>query len=300
MKKLIGLIFFAWILSAGPALAETCASLEGECRNQSNCTPVRDLGPTDDCKAEDNKTCCQNVLSCVNDKNGSCRVSCNSNEKSIGVFDCSNIDKCCLQIETCASKGGSCKAKCGSKETKTGAEDCTGSKKYCCTPPATPSGPEPVEKKACSVLGGGQCVPKIGCSADTEDKAADTSDCDTLTQECCVPKAGTPATTAGGAAPKETKPAELKTVGAFGLWNPLGNRSVPQLLGQLVAWLGAIGGSLFFAYLMWGGVEWMTAGGDYDRVGSGRKKIIAAVSGIVVILLAYLIIESLIGVTAFQ
>lgn len=111
-----------------------------------------------------------------------------------------------------------------------------------------------------------------------------------------VPAGATPASTQ----PKETKPAELKTVGAFNLKNPLGNRSVPQLLGQLVAWLGAIGGSLFFAYLMWGGIQWMTAGGSSERVKAGRGKIIAAVSGIAVILLAYLIIESLIGVISLK
>lgn len=105
-----------------------------------------------------------------------------------------------------------------------------------------------------------------------------------------------------GATPTSTQPKapELKTVGAFNLKNPLGNRSVPQLLGQLVAWLGAIGGSLFFAYLMWGGIQWMTAGGSSERVKAGRGKIIAAVSGIAVILLAYLIIESLIGVISLK
>src|SRR3989344_1594106 len=291
-KKLlfVTLAFIAGILVAGPTRAETCT---GSCFTPEQCAAIStkvDIGPTDDCKPTDTRdqTCCVDKQKCFEDKGGNCDLTCDDNEKNIGVYDCQQTKVCCVQIVTCASQSGTCKAKCATKpkETSTSAYDCTGSKKGCVPPEApAPGAPPVVEKNPCSVLGGGSCVPKIGCSADTVDAAGDTSDCDTFSEECCVPKPAAPGapggtSATGGALPKETKPAELKTVGPYGLKNPLGNRSVPQLVGQHVAWLAALGSN--------------------ERVEAGRKKIIAAVSGIVVILLAYLIVESLIGVISLK
>jgi hypothetical protein len=105
---------------------------------------------------------------------------------------------------------------------------------------------------------------------------------------CCGPKTVTPTKSTATEKP-------LTTVTAYGLKNPLGNRSVPTILGRLAAWMGGLGGSLFFFYLIWGGLEWMTAGGDSTKVKQGVKRIVAAVTGILVILLAYIAIESLFG-----
>jgi hypothetical protein len=83
--------------------------------------------------------------------------------------------------------------------------------------------------------------------------------------------------------------------GAY-LINPLGGRTIPVIIGQLVAWFGAAGGSLFFLYLLWGGFQWMMAGGDHGKVQSAQKRIVAAVLGITVILFAYMLVSSIIGV----
>jgi hypothetical protein len=116
--------------------------------------------------------------------------------------------------------------------------------------------------------------------------------------KCCVVAA------AGATAGVQTK--STSTIGStviktqnFGLRNPLGARSVPVIIGQLVAWLGSIAGSLFFAYLIWGGVEWMTAGGSPEKVKTGREKILYAVLGIVIVMVAYLAVDSIVGVTSF-
>lgn len=88
---------------------------------------------------------------------------------------------------------------------------------------------------------------------------------------------------------------EKPAVGGYGLINPLRSNSIPQIIGQLVAWLGGLAGSLFFFYLLWGGVEWMTAGGSNDRVKSATKKIQAAIFGIAVVVFAYLAVATIIG-----
>lgn len=52
-----------------------------------------------------------------------------------------------------------------------------------------------------------------------------------------------------------------------------------------------IAGILAVLYLLWSGVQYITAGGNADRVGNARKGIINAVIGIVVIMAAYFIIR---------
>jgi hypothetical protein len=98
-----------------------------------------------------------------------------------------------------------------------------------------------------------------------------------------------PAPGSGSASNPSSAPA------GFGLRNPLGTTSVPIIIGRIVSWLGGFAGSLFFLYLLWGGVDWMLGGGDSKRVEKGKKKIVAAASGIAVILLAYMAVAAIIG-----
>lgn len=48
-------------------------------------------------------------------------------------------------------------------------------------------------------------------------------------------------------------------------------------------------------YLIWGGFKWLTSGGDKTAVTQARDHIIAAIIGLVVIFLSYLIINLLLG-----
>lgn len=115
---------------------------------------------------------------------------------------------------------------------------------------------------------------------------------------CCTASAiGSPAAGATTAAAVSEKGI---TRTSFGLKNPLGRRTVPQILGSVVGWLGTFAGGLFMLYLIWGGIQWMAAGGSTEQVEAGRKKIIAAVSGIVVILLSYLIVDAVISFTTIR
>ena len=53
--------------------------------------------------------------------------------------------------------------------------------------------------------------------------------------------------------------------------------------------LGAAG-VFSFIYLLWGGVQWVTAGGDKDAVEKARKKIIGALIGLAIVFSSYAIL----------
>ena len=46
-----------------------------------------------------------------------------------------------------------------------------------------------------------------------------------------------------------------------------------------------------FAYLVWGGIQWITSGGDKTKYEEARNKITAALVGLAIIALAYLILR---------
>lgn len=119
-------------------------------------------------------------------------------------------------------------------------------------------------------------------------------------QFCCIPAADVQAPPAGsttddGAAPAAPGRGELNDSRSY-LINPLSGRTVPVIVGQTVAWLGRAAGAIFFLYLLWGGVQWMTAQGDQGKVQEAQKRIVAAIAGIAIVLLSYMIVASLITI----
>ena len=50
-----------------------------------------------------------------------------------------------------------------------------------------------------------------------------------------------------------------------------------------------LGGVAFIIFLIWGGIEWLTAGGDKTRVETAQKMISNAVIGLVVLVASYAI-----------
>ncbi len=58
----------------------------------------------------------------------------------------------------------------------------------------------------------------------------------------------------------------------FGIW-----------LGSLMSAVMMISGVLVLFYLLWGGIEWITSGGDKGKTEAARNKITAAVIGLIVL-----------------
>jgi len=62
---------------------------------------------------------------------------------------------------------------------------------------------------------------------------------------------------------------------------------------NVVTWLFALAGALAVAYLIWGGIQYITGGAKGAEAAKGT--IINAIIGIVVIVLAYVIVQAVVG-----
>ena len=56
-----------------------------------------------------------------------------------------------------------------------------------------------------------------------------------------------------------------------------------------------LGALLVFMYLIWGGIEWITSGGDKGKTESARNKITAAIVGLIVLASAWAILLLVLG-----
>lgn len=118
-----------------------------------------------------------------------------------------------------------------------------------------------------------------------------------MVQDIQLPTTGPGAAPAAPEGTEVTPSAKGKTTVSYGLKNPLGSRTVPEIIGAIIKWFGGLAGSLFFLYLIWGGIEWMVAGGKDENVKKAQQKILYAIIGIVVVMLSYFIVEAIIGIT---
>jgi len=60
---------------------------------------------------------------------------------------------------------------------------------------------------------------------------------------------------------------------------------------------------LVFAYMIWGGIEWITSGGDKSKAESARNKLTAAIIGLVIVAASYAIVTLVVqflGFSSFQ
>lgn len=76
-------------------------------------------------------------------------------------------------------------------------------------------------------------------------------------------------------------------------------QSVGGLLTGLLNMVMFIAALLVFAYLIWGGIQWITSGGDKGKTEEARNKITAAIIGLAVLAASYaifLIVTSFLGV----
>lgn len=62
------------------------------------------------------------------------------------------------------------------------------------------------------------------------------------------------------------------------------------LLNALLTFVMVIAALLVFLYLIWGGIQWITSGGDKTKTEEARNKITAAVIGLIVLAASYAIL----------
>ena len=78
--------------------------------------------------------------------------------------------------------------------------------------------------------------------------------------------------------------------------DPLNNADVPILVNRIVTQVLGLVGALFFVMFLWGGFQYMTAGGDAGKVKSARTTLLNAVIGIGLIALSYVIVGYILAV----
>ncbi len=66
-----------------------------------------------------------------------------------------------------------------------------------------------------------------------------------------------------------------------------GNPTLGQVMGNIYSLAIIFAALIVFVYLIWGGFEWLTAGGDSDKISKAQKKLTGAVIGFTVVLAAW-------------
>lgn len=69
------------------------------------------------------------------------------------------------------------------------------------------------------------------------------------------------------------------------------NTNLASVIGKFIIYAFVFGAVIALLYLIWGGFKWITSGGDTKGVEGARNHIIAAIIGLIIIFLAYLILN---------
>jgi len=69
-----------------------------------------------------------------------------------------------------------------------------------------------------------------------------------------------------------------------------GTAGFGKLISQLLNAVVIIGALMLFIYLLWGGIEWITSGGDKGKTESARNKITSAIVGLIVLAASWAIL----------
>lgn len=75
----------------------------------------------------------------------------------------------------------------------------------------------------------------------------------------------------------------------------LGSTDLGTTVGSLISFVFVVAGLVALFFLVWGGLKWLTSGGDEKAVETARAHIIAAIIGLVIIFLSYLIVNVVLG-----
>lgn len=97
----------------------------------------------------------------------------------------------------------------------------------------------------------------------------------------------------------ETKPDSSgdDAAGTVKLDNPLGGINTAQdLIGQIINAVLGVVGSLALLMFVYGGLTWMTASGNEERIKKGKGILMWATIGLVVIFTSYTVLNFVIGI----
>ena len=66
---------------------------------------------------------------------------------------------------------------------------------------------------------------------------------------------------------------------------------IGQFIAAILTLIFIIAGVLVFVYIVWGGIQWLTSGGDSGKAEEARNRITAALIGLAIIAIAYALVR---------
>jgi hypothetical protein len=73
-----------------------------------------------------------------------------------------------------------------------------------------------------------------------------------------------------------------------------------RLINGVLSFVMVIAALMVFLYLIWGGIEWITSGGDKGKTETARNKITSAVIGLIVVAASYAILTLALNFLGFS
>ncbi len=76
--------------------------------------------------------------------------------------------------------------------------------------------------------------------------------------------------------------------------------SLGQFISNAIALALIVAGILVFVYLVWGGIQWITSGGDKAKTDEAKSRITAALVGLTIVATSYAVmkvVESFFGIS---
>jgi len=86
-------------------------------------------------------------------------------------------------------------------------------------------------------------------------------------------------------------------------FNNLSGIGVNDIISTAIAIMFLFAGLIFFFMLVWGGISWVTSGGDKGKTEAARNRITAALIGLVIVFSAWAItvlLETIFGVNILK
>jgi hypothetical protein len=72
------------------------------------------------------------------------------------------------------------------------------------------------------------------------------------------------------------------------------------MINGLLSFVMVIAALMVFLYLIWGGIEWITSGGDKGKTESARNKITSAIIGLIVVAASYAVLTLALNFLGFS
>jgi hypothetical protein len=84
---------------------------------------------------------------------------------------------------------------------------------------------------------------------------------------------------------------DIRPKGEFGKLFDFAGQGFGDVIGRVITILFIISVIIALAFLIYGGIKWITSGGDKAAVEAARNTIVAAIVGLVIVFLSYFILN---------